>query len=171
MKLICIAAVSVDGVIGIGDQIPWHIPEDFKHFRKTTIGNSLIIGRNTYLGLPKKALEDRNYLVLNGGEHIENLLDNNFQFSGLDTIMSLINNENIDLEQVFVAGGASIYQLLIDSCDEAIITWVNKSFPNGDKMFPIDKLFTNFEAIEEQEWQRSISGLLYKITRYEKITL
>jgi dihydrofolate reductase len=171
MKLICIAAVSIDGIIGIGDKIPWHIPEDFKHFRNTTIGNVLIVGRNTYLGLPKKALEGREYIVLNGGEYIENLAPNHYQFSNLDTIHSQLGNENTILEKVYVAGGSSIYDQLIDSCDVAIITWVNKIYPDGDKRFPIDKLFANFDAVEEQDWQRSVTGLLYKVTRYEKITL
>jgi len=171
MKLICVAAVSIDGVIGVGDKIPWFIPEDFSHFRKTTIGNVLIVGRNTYLGLPKKALEGREYIVLSTGEYINDHNLNKYQFRSLDTILSLIYNVNCDLEKIYVVGGSSIYDLLIDSCDEAIITWVNKSYPDGDKRFPIDKLFTNFDAVDEQDWQRSATGSLYKITRYEKITL
>ena len=168
MKLICIAAVSADGVIGIGDKIPWFIPEDFKHFRKTTIGNVLIVGKNTYLGLPPKALEGREYIVLNGGKYIDDNNFNKYQFSRLDTILSLINNQNCDIEKVFVAGGASIYDLLIDYCDEAIITWVDKSFPEGDKMFPIVNLFTNFVVEKDQPWQTSKNGLNYRIVYYKR---
>ena len=62
-----------------------------------------------------------------------------------------------------------VYDTLIDFCDEAIITWVNKYIPNGNKRFPIDKLFTNFEACDEQDWQFSQSGEQYKITRYIKL--
>jgi dihydrofolate reductase len=165
LKIIIIAAVSVDGVIGIGDEIPWRIPEDFKHFREITMGNILIVGRTTYLTLPPKALEGREYIILNGGNRINDLDPNNFQFSTLDTILYLLNDKKIGLEKVFIAGGASIYDQFIDQCDEAIITWVDETYPNGDKKFPIYKLFTNFTA-EESEWMKSKNNYDYKIMRY-----
>ncbi len=169
MKLICIAAVSLDGVIGIDNEIPWRIPEDFKHFRNTTMGSMLIVGYNTYMSLPPKAFEGRDYIVLNGGntfEHIDK--PNVFQFSNLDVILNLISNENSSLDKVYVAGGAMVYDALIDHCSEAIITWVNKSFPNGNKKFPIDKLFANFEVINDGNWLKSSTGLGYKMTYYTK---
>ena len=51
----------------------------------------------------------------------------------------LLNDQKTDFEQIFVAGGAMVYDTLIDYCDEAIITWVNKIIPEGNKKFPIDK--------------------------------
>ena len=168
MKLIAIAAVSLDGVIGIGDKIPWRIPEDFKHFRETTMGNVLLVGRATYLTLPPKALEGREYMVLNGGEYIEDLDNNHFQFSTLDTIFYLLNNENTKIEKVFVIGGASIYEQLIDYCDEAIITWVDKFIPEGDKRFPIVKLLEEFECTNTANWKTSKTGERYKIRYYKR---
>jgi len=168
-KLISIAAVSLDGVIGIDNEIPWRIPEDFKHFRNTTIGNMLIVGYNTYLSLPPKAFEGRDYIVLNGGNSFKHDIPNIYQFSTLNIVLDLINGDNIKPEKIFVAGGAMVYDALIDYCDEAIITWVNKSYPNGNKMFPIDKLFANFEVYDDQDWQRSVTGILYKITKYKKL--
>lgn len=168
VKIIIIAAVSLDGVIGIGDEIPWRIPEDFKHFRETTMGNILIVGRTTYLTLPPKALEGRRYVVLNGGEHIEDLNFRNYQFSSLDTINYLLDGELNNFDKVYVIGGASVYDQMIDYCDEAIITWVNKTYPNGDKKFPIDKLFTNFEEVNTTPYLTSKTGIKYKIVNYKK---
>lgn len=168
MKLIIISAVSIDGVIGIGDEIPWRIPEDFKHFRETTMGNILLVGKTTYQTLPPKALEGREYIVLNGGEYIKDLDPNNFQFSSLDTVFYLTTNENSKIDKIFVIGGASIYDQLIDHCDEAIITWVNKTYPNGDKRFPINKLFANFTAVNDCEWIMSKNNYEYRIMEYIK---
>ena len=168
LKLIIIAAVSTDGVIGIDDNIPWKIPEDFKHFRETTINNMLIVGANTFKNLPAKAHENREFIVLNNGKRIDIKGSNYFQFSNIDIILHLLNDEKNNLDKVFVIGGASIYDLLIDYCDEAIITWVDKNFPNSNKKFPIDKLFANFTEYKNDGWKKSVSGLLYKITYYKK---
>lgn len=62
-----------------------------------------------------------------------------------------------------------VYESLIDYCDEAIITWVNKEIPNGNKKFPITNLFTNFEIIlEDQDWQMSKTGTEYRIVHYKR---
>jgi len=170
MKLIIISAVSVDGVIGIGEKIPWRISEDFKHFRETTMGNMLMVGLNTFKNLPSMALEGREFIILNRDEPFDVIKRTvkTFQFRELDTVLELLNNGMNDFNQVFIIGGASIYNLLIDYCDEAIITWVNKTYPEGDKRFPIEKLFTNFDEYSDQDWQKSKSGLSYKITYYKR---
>jgi len=168
MKFIAIAAVSVDGVIGIGDQIPWRIPEDFKHFRETTIGHLLLVGVNTFKTLPPKAHENREFIILNDGERLDLNGVSYYQFSNLDTVLHLLSNEKIDIDNVFVIGGASVYDQLIDYCDDAIITWVNETYPEGDKKFPISKLFANFDVYSDQDWQKSKTGLLYKVTYYRR---
>lgn len=168
MKLIIIAAISIDGVIGIDDDIPWRIPEDLKHFKETTMGNMLLVGATTFKTLPTKAHEGRKFIILNGGKRFKLKENQYFQFSSLDTILDLLNSNCLNFDKVFVIGGASIYEQLIDYCDAAIITWVNKTYPNGNKKFPIDKLFTNFDEYSDQDWQESSNGLLYKITHYNK---
>jgi len=168
LKYIIIAAVSVDGVIGVDENIPWRISEDFQHFRRTTMGNMLLVGYNTFLTLPPKAFEGREYMVLCGDNPVKEHGNNIYMFRDLDTIFDLLNDQKTDLEKIFVAGGAMVYDSLIDYCDEAIITWVNKTIPNGHKRFPIDKLFANFEVYSDQDWQTSASGLQYRVTYYKK---
>jgi len=170
MKLIIIAAVSTDGVIGVGDYIPWRIPEDFRHYRDTTMGNMLVVGATTFKTLPKKAHEGREFMILNSGEPIDLDGANYYQFSKLDTVLDLLHHPNVMLDEVYVIGGSSIYYLMIDYCDEAIITWVDKTYPEGDKMFPIDKLFTNFTEVNAPSWKTSETGIRYKVNRYERIT-
>jgi dihydrofolate reductase len=168
MKLIIISAVSTDGVIGIGEDIPWRIPEDFKHYRDTTMGSMLLVGATTFKSLPKKAHEGREFIILNSGERFDLEERGYYQFSKLDVVLGLLQHPNVMLDNVYVIGGASIYDALIDYCDEAVITWVNKTYPDGDKRFPIDKLIANFEVNSDQYWQTSKSGLQYRVTRYNR---
>ncbi|MFA5366350.1 MAG: dihydrofolate reductase [Dehalococcoidia bacterium] len=167
-KLIAIAAVAVDGTIGIDNEIPWRILEDFKHFRETTMGGMLIVGAVTYHTLPDKAFEGREYIVLNKGERFVPKEGRKvYQFSDIDLMLMLLNNLHID--KVFVAGGASIYEALIDYCDEAIITVVNL-FPDGNKFFPVGKLMNDFEILSEDSmtWLKSKMGTEYKIVHYKR---
>lgn len=169
-KFIAIAAVSVDGVIGIGNEIPWKLPEDFKHFRKTTMGNVLLVGYNTYLTLPEKAFEGRKYIVLTGDNVVDySQLKGDTRFCK-DFEVAKYFIDAMNAEKVFIIGGAMVYESLIDWCDEAIITWVNKYYPNGTKRFPIEKLFTNFEELNNPDWnwKKAENGILYKITKYIK---
>jgi dihydrofolate reductase len=163
-KYIAIAAVAQDGVIGMGNQMLWRIPEDFKHFRETTMGHMLFVGHNTYISLPEKAFEGREYFVWTTRN--PKMRPNVYQFSDLKHMFLLL--ENGHNKKVFIAGGAQVYDSLIEYCDEAIITWVDKSFPEGDKKFPIVKLFTNFVVEKDQDWQTSKNGLRYRIVYYKK---
>jgi len=167
-KLIAIAAVSIDGVIGIGNEIPWHIPEDFKHFKQTTMGHTLLVGYNTYLTLPNKALNGRDLIVLYGDNDISSFVEytNVFFCKDLVELNTMLYERDVDI--LYIIGGSMIYDIFIDNCDEAIITWVNKSYPNGTKTFPIVKLFANFVIDEDQDWQRSTGGMLYKVTNYKR---
>lgn len=172
MKLIIISAVSVNGVIGMGAEIPWHVPEDFKHFKKTTMGHPVIVGFNTYKTLPLKALEGRTYLVLSGIEDVsENTKNNVHFFESMHSILDyLISNYSHLDETVYVAGGQMIYNQFIESCDECIITWIDKviTFTSEDdvKMFPTLELIQNYKCIDKGEWLTSVKGLNYKILTY-----
>lgn len=168
-KFIAIAAVSTNGVIGIDNEIPWRIPEDFKHFRETTMGHAVLVGYNTYLTLPRKAFEGRKYIVLNDAKAADVTVSyNTYEFNGLENALKYIKSDLFRDDKVFVAGGAMIYQSMIDNCDEAIISWVNKDIQNGNKLFPIDKLFANFTAVDDSGWIMSKTGIEYKIRKYVK---
>jgi len=168
MKLIIIAAVSVDGVIGIGDNIPWRIPEDFKHFREITMGNMLLVGATTFKTLPPKAHEGREFIILNGGEYMELKGKQYYQFKNLELVLELLGNGRNDFDVVYIIGGASIYEALIDYSDEAIITWVRETYPEGNKRFPIDKLFTNFTVVGETVWMKSKTDYIFKHVNYKR---
>src|SRR5512137_320037 len=95
-----IAAMSFNRVIGSGDTIPWHLPEDFKWFKRMTTGQVVVMGRKTFESIGKP-LPNRTTLVLSRSH---------FQHPGVETVSDL---DQIDLahenREVFICGGAQVY--------------------------------------------------------------
>jgi len=128
-RLVLIAAVARNGVIGHRGGIPWHLPEDFAHFKATTLGHTLVMGRATYdsIGRP---LPGRTTIVLTR--------DPDWQADGvvvahdLDSALALAADLPGD---VYVAGGAHVYAAAMQRADEQILTEVHQS-PEGDTFYP-----------------------------------
>ncbi|MGM0439322.1 MAG: dihydrofolate reductase [Patescibacteria group bacterium] len=140
MKIIIIAAMDKNGVIGKEGEMPWHFPEDLKHFKKTTMGKFVIMGRKTYLSLPGK-LEGRKVIVLSRNK--------NFSPSGVKVVNSIERALKIAEGEVYIAGGASIYSQFMNKADEIMLTVIDKSF-NGDTYFP-DFKEKNWKLVEEKK--------------------
>lgn len=169
MKLVILSAISTNGVIGVGSEIPWHVPEDFKHFKETTMGHPVVVGLNTFKTLPEKALLGRTYLVLSGDENISTYQKDNVHFfQSLSPLLDYIksNYSHLD-EEVYIAGGQMIYDQFIENCDEAIITFINQSITGENlKYFPINELNEYYTTNNLNEWVLSKNNIEYKIVRY-----
>lgn len=124
-----IAAIDADRVIGKDDTIPWHIPADFRHFKETTMGHPIIMGRKTYFSLPKRPLPGRENLVVTRGPEIEGV-------KNFPDIESAIDEGNRISNEVFVIGGQSIYEQTIEIADRLLITHVEGSH-EGNYFFPV----------------------------------
>ena len=168
-----IAAMSLNRVIGDGNKIPWHLPEDFKWFKEKTTGNIAVMGRKTFESLPG-VLPNRRMLVLTrhprvlvrshpeifgqfrewrGGKHLRKpyqmrftRLDGNphgdlWVFKSLD----LIDPKDFQCE-IFICGGAQIYEQALPLCEELFLTVVKREVP-GDACFP--PFEENFELVAE----------------------
>ena len=121
--------------IGRGNGMLFHIPADLKYFKEKTMGCTIVMGYATFLSLPgSKALPGRRNVVLcdiDGWSAPDVTVCRNF-----DELFSLLGE---DTENVFVTGGQSVYEQLIDYCDTAYVTRVDdageaeKFFPNLDE--------------------------------------
>src|SRR5579862_4357184 len=104
-----IAAMSENRVIGQGNKIPWHLPEDFKWFKRMTTGQVIVMGRKTYESIGKP-LPNRTTLVLSRSPR---------EISGVRVISSLAE---IDLahetREVYICGGAEIYAQALPLCSD-----------------------------------------------------
>jgi dihydrofolate reductase len=128
-RLVLIAAVARNGVIGHRGGIPWHLPEDFAHFKATTLGHTLVMGRATYdsIGRP---LPGRQTIVLTR--------DPDWHAAGvvvahdLDSALAVASDLPGD---VYVAGGSPVYAEAMPRADEQILTEVHQQ-PEGDTFYP-----------------------------------
>ncbi|MFZ4116507.1 MAG: dihydrofolate reductase [Chthoniobacterales bacterium] len=123
-----IVAMSKNRVIGAVGGIPWHLPEDFRFFKKTTLGHPIVMGRKTYQSLGK-TLPGRKHLVLT-----RQYLEVPEEVSVIHSIEELFQLK-IPSEEIFVIGGAEIYRLLLPACDTLFVTHVHRSV-EGDTFFP-----------------------------------
>ena len=108
-EICSIVAVGPNDVIGLGDSMPWRSSQDFWHFRKQTIPNPCIFGRNTYNGLPVKPLKDRFNLVVSSSNKNE-LIDGVFYANTLESALKQCK----DYERVFICGGAQLYKYALE---------------------------------------------------------
>ena len=121
-----IAAMSLNRVIGRGSEIPWHLPEDFRWFKKMTVGNIVVMGRKTFESIGKP-LPGRETVVLSR---------RGFEYPGVRVIFSLQElDPTIDPRDFFICGGAQIYQQALPHCSDLYLTLVKREV-EGDVLFP-----------------------------------
>ena len=121
-----IAAMSLNRVIGAGNQIPWHGPEDFKWFKQMTTGQVIVMGRKTFESIGRP-LPNRETIVLSRSQ---------FQFPGVRTISDLSEiNPASEAREVFICGGAQIYGQALPLCSDLYLTVVRREVA-GDAFFP-----------------------------------
>jgi dihydrofolate reductase len=156
-KISMIAAIATkDRAIGFQNQLLWHIPEDFKHFKETTLGHAIIMGENTYRSIGRP-LPNRTNIVLSQ--------DKGFVPEGCSVVRSveeaLEKARSVEPEEVFVCGGASVYRQFLPYADRLYLTLVEGEY-EADTFFPDYGDFSR-----ELSWRASQDGTY----RYSFVTL
>lgn len=132
-----IAAMSENRVIGRGNQIPWHLPDDFKWFKQLTTGNVLVMGRKTFESIGKPLPNRTTIVVSRSG----------FSHPGVTTVGDWKDIDNSkEVREVFICGGAQIYAQTLGQCSDLYLTVV-KRVVEGDAFFP--EFENDFELVEE----------------------
>lgn len=137
MKKIIISAKSKNGVIGRKGELPWHSKEEFIHFKNTTFGFPIIMGRKTFesLGNP---LMGRLHIVISRQQNFSLPFDGVLIFKTLVAAFEYCEKNNY--EKVYIIGGGEIYKQVINRVDELVISIMNLEV-EGDVCFPpIDPL-------------------------------
>jgi dihydrofolate reductase len=134
-----IAAIARNGVIGRDGGLPWRLPEDLKHFKRTTLGHCLILGRKTWQSLPG-ALPGRRCVVVSR--------DLAYRAEGAQVVANLpaalAAARDVPSERAIVAGGAQIYALALPLAQRMWLTRIDADV-EGDVVFP---------AWDPAQWQR-----------------
>jgi len=132
LKKIIISAKSKNGVIGRQGELPWHSKDEFLHFKTTTFGFPIIMGRKTFQSLGKP-LKGRLHLVITRQKNFSLSFREVLILNDLETAFAYCEKNNF--EKVYVIGGGEIYKQAINYADELIISIMNIEV-EGDVFFP-----------------------------------
>lgn len=121
-----IAAMARNRVIGSNGSIPWHLPEDFRWFKKMTLGGVVVMGRKTFESLGKPLPGRRNIVVSSAAD-----------FEGVDNLRSLqeLDESLYAPAPVWIIGGANVYSQMLSKCSDLYLSLVDAE-PDGDAWFP-----------------------------------
>ncbi|MBM9615031.1 dihydrofolate reductase [Desulfobulbus rhabdoformis] len=158
MELIIIAAVAQNQVIGRHNTIPWQIPEEMEHFKMTTKGHTLIMGRLTYASIGGP-LPGRRCIVLSRTPDFTPHPDCT-KVATLQEALALCTRE----ERVFIIGGARLYEAALPLADTLIISWIGKEY-EGDAFFPD---FSQYLFVEQSRRTLSASVPITIVTYAQK---
>jgi len=156
-EFIIIVAIARNGVIGRNGLLPWHLPSDLKHFKKTTMDYPIVMGRKTFESIGK-ALPGRDNIVLTR--------DTSLSLPGCIVVHSIEDalDNCKDKEKVFIIGGADIFNISLPFTDTIIVTALEREV-DGDVYFDqIDPAI--FKQTESAHYNIEEP---YSIIRYERI--
>lgn len=138
-----VVAIAENYAIGKNNQLLWHMPADLKHFKQITTGHTVIMGRKTYQSVGKPLPNRRNIIVTRQDIRIEGCEVVN----SIGDALELCINE----QEVFIVGGAEIYQLAMSKTDRIYLTIIHHSF-DADTLFPeIDRML--WKETARQDYQ------------------
>lgn len=139
--MIAVAAMATNRVIGADGHMPWHLSEDLRWFKEVTMGGTLLMGRVTFESIGRP-LPGRRTVVLSRREDLE--IPGVFVIQDLGMLRSLPPQG-----EVFVVGGAAVYEATLPYCRELYLTEILKEYP-GDRTFPeFENLFRFSSVVRE----------------------
>lgn len=150
--LVFVLAIARNGVIGKDGKVPWHIPEDMRHFRDMTVGHAIIMGRKTYEETRRPLPRRRNIVISR---------DPAFSAPGCEVVTTLEKAISLAREtdpEPRVIGGAEIYRLALPLTTRIYLTEVDRDV-EGDTVFHLDR--TGFHETERRAGE---SGDVWYVT-------
>ena len=132
-----IVAVARNWAIGLNNSLLWHIPEDFKWFRKHTSGHTVVMGRRTWESLPVKPLPGRKNVIIT--DIPDDCFPGAFCVGSVDAAMSLME----PVSENFIIGGAMVYKQFLPLAERVYLTVIDRDY-EADVWFP---------PLEPNEWR------------------
>ncbi|WP_153732506.1 dihydrofolate reductase [Sporosarcina obsidiansis] len=124
-----LVAHDLHRVIGVDNQMPWHIPEELAYFKKMTMGKAVVMGRKTFESIGRPLPGRLNIIITRNPS---------YEAAGVTVVHDLQRAIQIAeeyAEEVMIIGGAQIFEMSLDVADRLYITVIEKSYP-GDTFFP-----------------------------------
>lgn len=162
--LVAIWAQDKNGLIGKNNRLPWHLPNDLRFFKETTLNHTLVMGRKTFEGMGGRPLPNRQTIVLTRDQSYQapNVI---IMHSPAEVLAYAKKNAGI----TFIAGGSAIYQEFLPDCQKIYRTVIDADF-EGDAYFPTVE-WEQWELTESVEGQQDEKNpYLYRFETYQRIT-
>ena len=129
MKISLIVAMANDRVIGRGNQMPWHLPADLKHFKSVTLGKPVIMGRRTFESIGRPLPGRQNIVITRNSDWHQDGVE---IVSGLEAALELVSS----YEEVMIIGGGQLYKQSLPMADKLYLTHIELAVPDADTWFP-----------------------------------
>ena len=170
-KVIIIAAIGKNLELGEGNALLWHLQDDMRFFKETTMGYTVVTGRKSFESIPPKyrPLPGRTNIILS--RNPEYLYEECYTVSSLDEAMEIALSQGE--VKLFIIGGGEIYKLALQSdfVDEMYLTHVEASFGNADTFFPaFDRGVWNSEEVMNISAD-SVNEFPFVVKHYTRNTL
>ena len=141
-----------NNLIGNKNQLPWHLPADFSHFKSTTMGKPIIMGRKTFESIGKP-LPGRSNIVLTRNAEIQ--FEGTICVNNIEQALAAVS----DAPEIMIIGGSTIYEMLLPQVNRLYLTYVDAAF-EGDAWFP---------ELNDNQWfeSESVTRLADKKNAYD----
>jgi dihydrofolate reductase len=162
MTLSLIVAMTDDRVIGINNQLPWHLSDDLKRFKKITMGHPIIMGRKTYESIGRPLPGRKNIVITNNKE---------FFAEGVSVAHGLreaIAMCPADSPERFVIGGAGLFESALPMADRLYLTLIHHPF-KGDVHFPPIQLEKEFRVVDKSTHNNDNPSFAYDFITAERL--
>ena len=142
MHIHMIAAMATNRTIGINNSLPWHIPEDLKHFKTLTTGKIVVMGKNTYYSLGKPLPNRRNVVL-------SDIAINDVEtYFSIDELLLALKDES----EIWIIGGSMMYRTFLPITDIIHLTIIKTNY-DGDTFFPeFETNFIEFDRENHEEF-------------------
>ncbi len=164
-KIVIVAALSENRVIGRGGKLPWYLPNDMAHFKGLTSGETVIMGRKTLESIGRLLPGRRNIVVTRNSKYRN--------IKGLEVAYHPIDSLDVAFrpghhEPVFVVGGGQIYLYFLGLATHMALTHVHTVIPDGDTFFPeVD--WSKWKELHKQHYPAENGRFAHTIVHYERV--
>lgn len=160
MRLSIITAMAANRVIGVKNRLPWHLPEDLRHFKALTMGHHIVMGRKTYDSIGKP-LPGRTTIIVT--RNMDYAVPGCLAVNSIEAALTVCHGDS----EIFFVGGAEIYSQVLPIADRIYLTEIKRDFP-GDAHFPEFDLSQWSEASREKHTADGGEPFEYHFVVYDR---
>jgi dihydrofolate reductase len=157
-RLTLIVATDRSNGIGIDNKLPWHLPEDLAHFKRTTSGHAIIMGRKTFASIGRPLPNRRNIVITRNPEWKHDGVE---AVTSVDAALALLGDE-----EAFVIGGAQIYAETLPRASRLVVTEIDQSFDCDAFFPPIDPAL--WKETAREQYHSDKNGFGYAFVTYQR---